>query len=193
MAQAARDTRLSERSIRELFSRLRAKLIEATLMERHAFGGTGMYLYQNRALSARGRAILEEVSKGPNFAAHRKHHAARFRDPKEKTRHVYEMTVRLFCSIHLPKTPEQLYPDETRQALSQLSEIGAFIRQYKDNPEFIEKYGSVITRYERLTGHFRTLLDKEELLSLRNKSDMHRYSDTVLYDDLRRHLLAYPL
>jgi len=191
--EVAGHTGLSERAVRDLFAKLRKKLMAGTLDNREAFGGAGMYLYQNGEISDRGKAILESVRAGPNFEAHRTHHALRFHSPGDASPHVFEMTVRMFSSIHMPKTPEVLYPSETREALSQLNEIGAFIRQHADNEVFQERYGFVTDRFINLALKFRKLLDQEELLSLRDKSDMHRYASNVLYQDLRRYLLKDPL
>ncbi|WOF72766.1 hypothetical protein QMT40_000388 [Parvibaculaceae bacterium PLY_AMNH_Bact1] len=191
--QVSGRTGISERAIRDLFAKFRVKLMEATIHDREAFGGAGMYLYRNGRVSERGRSILESVRNGPNFEAHRTRHALRFRTSKDAAPHVFEMTVRIFCSIHIPKTPEVLYPEKTREALSQLTEIGAFIRTHADNEVFMEKYSDVTERFMTLSANFRKLLDKEELLSLRDKSDMHSHPDNLLYDHLRRYLLRNPL
>ena len=56
-AELASEIRVSEKTIRATYRHLREKLLEAILIDKHAFGGAGDYLMRDNKLDEKGSAF----------------------------------------------------------------------------------------------------------------------------------------
>ena len=191
--EASAQIRVSERSIRTLYRHLRAHLIAATLLEPFRFGGAGFYLFDQGRISRRGREMMRVVYTNENYRRHKQRHAPRWRKGRSEHDLVIEMVVRLYCSLHMEKTPENLYPDDTRAALAQLRDIGSWIRDNQDMPSFVEEHAATLKRFREVSANMMNLLEREALLSLTKNAAFHRFPASVLFEDLKASLKARPL
>jgi len=193
-AELAPHIRISDKTIRRSYAALRARLIPATLAAPFRFGGAGFFLFSGGRLSHGGKLFLESVHESELYRTHLKRHAPRMReDAPEADSFLIEVAVRVFCYRALQKDAETLYPEETRQALANLREIGEFIAEQANNDDFRERYGWLIERYQLLAARMPAVVQKETLVQFSTLSTWHHYPDHILYEDLRRHLLKHPL
>ncbi|MFN3224730.1 MAG: hypothetical protein ACE360_00575 [Hyphomicrobiales bacterium] len=191
--EVAASSRISEKTIRAIFAELRTKLIEATLAKPFAFGGAGHFLLRNGRVGRRGRAFFEAIYESDIYQEHIRRHAPRLKNNTEMQGLIYEVTVRLFCHISMQRDALITFPDETTAALHEMRDIAAWIRGGMKTEGFAEKYADVIARFGKITEQMETLLENEQLLSLRSQSTEHRFANDLLYSDLRRFLLKSPL
>lgn len=192
-AELAAPTRISEKTIREAYKSLRASLFEAVLRRPKGFGGTGFFLFNASQMTDRGRLFLVSVAESELFAAHIARHNPRAKSAEETRALLFEVTVRVFCNIAMRKDATTLYPEQTRQSLDIMREIAQWIRENREKDGFYQTYAELIARFGRVVGAMPALLEREELLALRDKSIAHRYPDHILYEELRQYLLKHPL
>lgn len=191
--ELASEIRISEKTIRATYRALRLKLIEALVRNRSAFGGAGSYLLRHGRFDARTRRFLEGVAASDLFSKHVERHAPRLRSKEDAQGLLFEVAMRMFCSLSMREGTLIDYPPDTKQALIEMREIGLWIRQNLEREGFLDKYGHVVERFRKLTGDMKLLTEKEELLALKSKSRMHAYTSDRFYNDMRRYLLKSPL
>lgn len=191
--EVAASSGISEKTIRAAYIELRTKLIEATLAQPFAFGGAGHFLLRDGRVGQRGRAFFEAIYESDIYQDHIRRHAPRLKNHAEMQGLIYEVTVRLFCHISMRRDALITFPDETTAALHEMKDIAAWIREGMKTEGFAEKYADVIARFGKISEQMETLLENEQLLSLRSQSSEHRYANDLLYSDLRRFLLKSPL
>jgi len=184
----AKTIRVSEPTIRETYMVLRKKLMGATLARPQAFGRAGLFLFEEGQVSDRGRAFLEAVRDSPIFAEHCRRHCPRLRNPKDGKLHLFEVAVRVFCHVALPRGPEALYPPETWQAMQHFLSIAEWIKEERGKPGFAERHGDIVRRYAAITDQFEALVKMEQLLTLKSKSTEHRFANEVLFDGLKGYI-----
>jgi len=186
--------RISDKTIRRSYAAFRERLIPATAAEPFRFGGAGFFLFSNGRLSHGGKLFLESVYESELYRTQLRRHAPRLNDDApEADSYLIEVAVRVFCYRAMQKDAETLYSEETRQALQNLREIGAFIEEYQDDADFKERYGWLIERYHVLAAKLPAVVQEEALAQFSTLSTWHRFPDHILYEDLRRHLLTHPL
>lgn len=184
---------ISEKTLRNIYMRLRHKIMRATLLHPLSFGGAGLFLYRGGGLSRSGCAILASVRESRLYRRHMRIHAPRLADPSDEKHHLFEVTARIFCHIAMTKTPETLYPPETLAALHSLQDMGVWIAANRAAITGHERYGEVPERFASLVSQVDELAEADALLSLKDKSREHVYAERVLYNDFRRYLLTDPL
>lgn len=192
-AEVAAQKNISEKTIRFTYKLIRNQLFSATMGNLNAFGGAGFFMFDRQGLSKRGHAFIEAIQESNLFADHMRRHAPRTKKPEDAREFLFEVSVRLFCNLAMNKDAETLYPQETRDALGLVKEISQWIRDASEQEQSSEQYSEVVTRFGKLITHLPLLLMNEELLALKSKAVEHRFPSTVLYDDLRRHLLKHPI
>lgn len=191
--EVAASSNISEKTIRATYAELRGKLIEVTLAQPFAFGGAGHFLLRDGRVGRRGRAFFEAIYESDIYQDHIRRHAPRLKNHLDMQGLIYEVTVRLFCHISMRRDALIAFPDDTTTALHEMKDIAAWIREGVKTEGFAEKYADVIARFGKITEQMDTLLENEQLLSLRNQSTEHRFANDLLYSDLRRLLLKSPL
>lgn len=191
--ELATDSGISEKSIRANYGELRNKLIEAAIYNRDAFSGAGFYLLRKGKLDDQGKRFLHGVAESEIFTKHVKRHAPRVKTEEDFQGLIFEVVVRVFCNIHLDEGALIDYPEETKQAVLELRNMGQWVRENIQKEGFLEKYGHIVEQFRKVANEMKLLLEKEELLALQSKSKAHRFPWELLYNDLRRHLLKYPL
>lgn len=185
--------RPSEKTLRDIYRRLRLKLMTATVARPLDFGGAGFFMFRKGRFNYTGRQFLAVVRESDIYASHRARHAPRLSDPKEETHLLFEVSVRVFCNIALDKSIDGLYPPQTLDAIKTLHEIGAWIDSNRDIIAAHETHHEVVDRFEAIGSRMAALLEMEKLLALKTKSAEHHFPSTVLYDHLRRYLLTDPM
>lgn len=185
--------RPSEKTLRDIYMRFRLKLVPATLSRPLEFGGAGLFMFRGSNLSSTGERFLEAVRESGIYRAHMKRHAPRLSNSAEEKRFAFEVCVRVFCNIAIDKAPESLYPQETREAIGTMREIGGWISEHRDEIAAHEMYRPVLERFDRVVTQMASLIEQEEVLALRTKSTEHHFPSSILYDHLRRYLLDDPL
>ncbi|EKE68466.1 hypothetical protein P24_17588 [Oceanibaculum indicum P24] len=195
--EAAEATRVSVRTVRDLYIRFREALLRAAMTEPFAFGAVGYFVFENDQISSRGSAIFDAVAGSDRMRRVINQHGARVGISTGAgagfSHLLFETTARMFCELSIPKDNDSLYPEDIRQAYAELHLIALYIVLHKDNPEDPELFANVVASFERIMKDFPKLLEKEELASLIANRKPHRFSSKVLYDDLRRYLLKNPL
>ncbi|MBO6559445.1 MAG: hypothetical protein JJ959_02865 [Nisaea sp.] len=194
----AEETRITPRTIRDLYGRFREALLRAALEEPFAFGWTGYFLFEKQELSPRGNAIMDAIAGSEMMRKALNHHGIRAGITGEKpdprfSYFLFEVAARVFCALSMSKDNDTLYSDEIHEAYAGLQLIALYIYMHKDNPDDPELFEAVTTSFERIMRDFPKLLDLEELAHLISGFAPHRYGTQVLYDDLRRYLAKNPL
>lgn len=183
----------SEKTLRDIYMRLRLKLVAATLARPTDFGGAGLFMFRDRKLSNTGRQFLEAVRESGIYRMHMKRHAPRLSSPRDEKRFAFEVSVRVFCNIALDKEPASLYPPETREAVAGMREIAGWISDNREAIAAHDAYRQILDRFEKVVAQMGRLIEMEELLTLKTRSAEHHFPSSVLYDHLRRYLLTDPL
>lgn len=191
--ELAENVRVSEKSIRAIYRSLRDKLIEAVVVNQHDFNEAGFYLLRSGKMDEKGKRFLAGVAESELFTEHVEKHAPRLHSPDDLQTLLFEVSVRVFCNMKLKEGALIDFPDETKVALREMRDIADWIKQNLDNEEFMTKYGHVIERFQKLSQDMKLLLEKEQLLAMKNQSKAHHYPWDLLYTDLRRHLLKHPI
>lgn len=189
----AQRSKISEKTIRSVYRRLRNKLLAAIIYKSERFGGTGFYLLRKGKLDEQGKRFLQGIAESDIFTRHIQRHAPRLNSQEDLQGLMVEVVVRVFCNIHLDEEALIDYPGDTKKALLELSEMGKWIKESMQREGFLDKYKHIIERFQEVSAKMKLLLEKEELLALKSKSKPHRYPWDVLYNDLRRYLLKHPL
>lgn len=189
----ALNIRVSAKTIRATYRALRGCLFEATLQAPKILGGSGHFLIKNGQLSERGKMFLAAIAESKIFTNHCQTHTPRNKQKTEYQYLLFEVAVRVFCNIAINKTPDTLYPEETRDAIKTIQEIAQWISENRQTDGFPENYAGVIRRFGVILDQLPRLLEQEGLLALKTKSVAHRFPAIVMYDDLRRYLLVNPL
>lgn len=189
----AQKSGISERTVRTTYRGLRRKLIEAAIYNPDGFGGAGSYLLRKGKIDDKGKRFFRGVAESELYTSHLERHAPRLNSMEDRTGLIFEVAIRVFCNVHLDEGVLIDYPEETKNAVLQLRDMGRWIKENQDRKEFQEKYGHIIERFMKVAHSMRLLLEKEELLVLKTKSREHKFPWDLLYDDLRRYLLKYPL
>jgi len=184
---------VSEKTLRNIYMRLRRKLIPATRLHPMSFGGAGLFLYRRDGLSPAGHAILASVRESGLYRRHMRRHAPRLADPSDEKHYLFEVTVRVFCHIALPKTPEAIYSADTLDALRSLQDMGTWIAANSAEVVGHWRYSGMLERFGGLGSQLEHHAETEALWSLKNRSREHLYAGNVLYDGLRRYLMIDPL
>ncbi len=193
MQNLAPGMHVSEKTLRNIYMRLRRKLMRATLLHPLSFGGTGQFLYRGGGLSPSGSAILASVRESRPYRRHMRIHAPRLADPADEMHYLFEVTARVFCHIAMTKTPEMLYPPDTVAALRSMRDIGTWIGANRAALDGRERYRDLLARADVLASQVEALAETDALLSLRDRSREHAYAESVLYTDLKRYLPTDPL
>ena len=191
--ELAKNIRISSVTTRILYPRLREALAESALMEPMQYGGAGFFLFEGMKLSSRGKRLIAELMTREVFQRHLKHQYPRGAGREQIPMIAFEVAVRLFCQLDMHKDESTLYPPKTRKALRELEDIRRFLNENIHKEGFAEKHANTINHFRTVSQKMSLLLSKEELLSLQKHSKIHRYSNDVLYNDLRSHLLKKPL
>ena len=191
--ECAAGMRVSEKTVRGLYTAFRRKLLAAILVHPYQFGGAGFYLFRHGKFSPHGPHILEAVGESEIFRTALKRHRLRPPSEDEAKLFLFEITIRVFCHIALRKSPEHLYDPQTREAAEMMRQIAGWIRENRDTDGFFETYGDLVARFGNVVKGMTALVNMELLHALKTKSAEHHYPGTVLYDDLRRYLLEDPL
>ncbi len=184
---------VSEKTLRNIYMRLRRKIMRATLLHPMSFGGAGLFLYRGGGLSRGGCEILASVRKSRLYRRHMRIHAPRLAGPADEKHYLFEVTARLFCHIAIAKTPETLYPPDTLDALRSMRDLGTWIKANHAALDGRERYRDLLMRADALASQVEALAETEALLSLRDRSREHAYAESVLYTDLKRYLPTDPL
>ena len=191
--ELASKIKVSEKSIRAIYRSLRDKLIEAVVLNQHDFNEAGFYLLRGGKMDEKGKRFLAGVAESTLFTDHIEKHAPRLHSQEDLQTILFEVSVRVFCNIKLKDGALIDFPDETKDALREMRDIADWIKQNMDNEAFITKYGHVIERFQKLSQDMKLLLEKEQLVAMKNQSKEHHYPWDLLYTDLRRYLLKHPI
>ncbi len=191
--ELAATSRVSEKTIRGLFKTLRNHMIMAVIANPYDFGKAGYFLLEKGIVSHQGCAFLESVITSDIFKQYSKTHAPRTKDLGKLNILVFDATIRVFCHIALEKNILITYSETTTKAIMEWKYIQAWLNQGANIEGFQKKYVAVFQRFNVLTQQMKILMQHEQLLSLKNHSKEHFYACDVLYNDLRRYLLKYPL
>ncbi len=199
--QTARETSdatgISEKTIQNLFDRVRERLMRAVLIHPVRFGGAGYFLFDDRKISRRGSILFDVVSGSFLFKRTLMRHAPRVGAtgaPKAAFSFLLlETVVRIFCTLSHPKDNEGLYSDEIQEAYANLQLVALYIHQHKDAPDDPALFEAVKESFERIMEDFPRILEQEEFINLVQGARKHHFASEAFYNDLRRYLLEDPL
>ncbi|MEM9356807.1 MAG: hypothetical protein AAGB04_11380 [Pseudomonadota bacterium] len=195
--ETARQVKLSEKRVREIYDLLRDKLMRAILERPFDFGWAGYFLFDDLEISQRGARILDAVSASDLFRSSLNRHAPRVGLTGEVSDRfsalLMEVTVRVFCALSMRKDNDTLYSDEMQEAFAKLQLVAIYIHQHRDNPDEPELFQAVTESFQAIMEDFPYFLAQDEFKSLVQGHTRHRFPNEVLYNDLRRYLLANPL
>ncbi|MGF1463773.1 MAG: hypothetical protein ACFB2Z_11550 [Maricaulaceae bacterium] len=189
----AKTIRLSAKSIRALYGHFRARFLPAMVSDPLAFGGLGFFLVPDGELSERGTLLLTEIIEHPAFERHLQRHNPRAKTPEQRRPHLFEVAVRLFSTLALEKSPEGLYPDETRAAIADYMSIMRWVSEHRDDPGFVDQYQDFLIRLAKVSEALPQLISQEEMRAFITQSTEHRFANDVIYNDLRRYLRKNPI
>lgn len=193
----AASAKLSEKRTRELYDELRGKLMRAVMLQPFEFGWAGYFLFDNLALSTRGQHIIDVIAASNLMRGALNRHAPRSGVTVEPSQRfselVFEVTVRVFCALSMRKDNETLYSDDIHEAYEKLQMIALYIQQQKDNPDDPEQYVAIALSFRAIMKDFPVLLAQEEFKSLVEGYDRHHFPNELLFNDLKRYLLADPI
>ena len=196
--ELSEETRISERSIRSLFGRLRRAVLEAAMAEPKSFGWAGYFLFDGDAFSERGHHMIDVVSGSDVFRRFLNHHEFRLGLTTDEVDDNFayilaEATIRIFCMLSMNKDNETLYSDEMQEAYAGLQLVALYIAQHQSQPDDPSLFRAALSSFERVVTDFPRALAQDEFRSLVQGFKLHRYPNDLFYDDLRRYLLKYPL
>ena len=100
---AADGKRISEKTFRATYWKFREALLLAVISEPWSFGRAGHFLFHDRRLTRTGKAFLENVSRSDLFADHMKRHCPRLKSLRQRRLVLFEVVIRVFCNISVPK------------------------------------------------------------------------------------------
>lgn len=188
---------LSEKRTRELFDHFRSKLMRAVLMEPFEFGWAGYFLFDGLEISPRGHHLFDEISESDVFKSALIRHAPRSgakRIPSKRfSELLFEITVRMVCSLSMTKDNTSLYPQDAREAFAKLQMVALFIDEHKDAAEKPDGFDAIVESFDAYMKAFPILLARDEFRALVTGYRHHRFANDVLYDGLRRHILKNPI
>jgi hypothetical protein len=192
-AEAAKSTRISERTLRVLFKQLRRKLVEAMIAEPMLFAGLGFFLFEDGTLRERGHVFFDILRTHPAFTQHLSRMGARPRDAEAAALHLFEVAARLFVTLSIPRATNPFRPKELAEAEASHVRISAWL----DYQERLQKPSSaaaeVAARFEEIREAFPRFVAVEESRNLIANATFHRYPHDALYHDMRRYLLKHPI
>lgn len=196
-AEVGGDVGLSEKRTRELYDHFRGKLMRAVLMEPFEFGWAGYFLFDGLEISSRGHHLFDETSESDAFKSALIRQAPRSgakRIPSKRfSELLFEITVRMFCSLSMTKDNASLYPQDAREAFAKLQMVALFIDEHKDAAEKPDGFEAIVESFDAYMKAFPILLARDEFGALVAGYRHHRFANDVLYDGLRRHLLKSPI
>ncbi len=102
VTESAIGKRVSEKTIRAVYWKLREALLFAVLDAPRSFGGAGSFLLQGRCLSKTGGAFLSVTASSNLFAGQMKRHCPRLKSLRQYKLILFEIVVRIFCHISMP-------------------------------------------------------------------------------------------
>ncbi|MEO0696961.1 MAG: hypothetical protein AAFY84_12770 [Pseudomonadota bacterium] len=198
VSEAAKATRIAERSVRPLYDRLRERLMRGVISNPKAFGWSGFFLFEDTVISTRGHAIFDIVSESDFFASTRARHAPRVGlttelHPERFSSLLFETTVRIFCALSTRDLENSLYSEDIRQAIDDVQEISRFIAERQNRSLNENLYDILEAEFPKLVSRFADVLMRDEFGNLIDNASFHRHSAEVFYNDLRRYLFIDPL
>jgi hypothetical protein len=183
--------------VRALYDRFRKSLMAAVIEQPFSFGWAGYFLFDGLEMSPRGHAFFDALVTKPMMRRAIDRHAPRVGltvDPDERFSYLaFETAVHVFCALSMKKDNDTLYSDEIHEAYAKLQLVAIYIHTNKDAPEDPEMFEAVKESFYAIMRDFPKLLDEEEFHSLVTRWRPHKFSNDVLYEDLRRFLLKNPL
>ena len=161
--EAADATRLSTRTVRDMYQRFRESLLRAALEDPFTLGWTGYFLFERQKISVRGHAILDAIAGSNLFRSFIERHGIRTGFTKEKPESafsyvVFETAVRIFCTLSMRKDNDTLYSDEIHEAYANLQLVALYIHMHKDGPDDPELFNAVVASFEKIMKAFQKLL-----------------------------------
>lgn len=196
-AEVALTSGLSEKRTRALFDTFRGKLMRAALAEPFEFGWAGYFLFDELEISPRGHHLFDEISESDVFKSALIRHAPRSgakRIPSKRfSELLFEITLRMFCSLSMTKDNTSLYPQDVHEAFAKLQMVALFIDEHKDAEDKPEGFEAFTQTFDIYMKAFPRLLAREEFRALVTGYRHHRFANDVLYDGLRRYLLKNPI
>jgi len=189
VAQCAREARISEKTVRELYWGLRVKLYDAMHDHPHLFGGAGYYLAPGAPLSRLGQRFLKILAESEGFAAHFYRVAPRTTDQIDAGLVLIEYAIRSYHVIALDR-------DEHRaEAIEIASEFQEYQRWIKsaivDDP--VDEVQAVENLIAKMAYNKARLAEEREIQRHNKKALYIAENEGVKYlgDTFYRALLKY--
>ena len=193
VVEAAAETRISQKTIRALYRRLRAKLIDGVHQEPEQFGRAGFFLCPEGHLSPFAEAVFDRVGRSIVFEERRQKHCPKTKDPEILGDHYFETAIRHLTRSHLPRAEDQIFSKEVLENMARIKEVEAWMEANKHDTQFLEENKEALKTFAKATAHFKKLQEKQALDALVTQATPHQAANNLLYDDLRRYLLKHPL
>lgn len=188
----AKDTGISEKTIRATYGQLRQKVGEAIMSGQPLFGIGARYFFERGELTEKGRIFMEAVAQSSIFRAYKSVHAPRMTDQEGLHALTVDLAMRIFSGLVVADEEFTSLTPGLRRAFEQLIVVKIWIEENEGKPGFIEEHGDTITRHQSLMRMALIVQEQREIIALR-QSPKHRYANDQFYNDLRRFLLASPM
>lgn len=94
-------THVSSKTIRGTYGTLRAHLPIAAQRDRARFSHAGVYLFEDKGITAECRCIIASVERTRRFSRYIKRHAPRLSSGDDEQAFLLEKAVRIFCALDL--------------------------------------------------------------------------------------------
>lgn len=189
---AAKETGISEKTVRATYAALRQKVVEAAKSGKPIFGLGSRYLFEGGRLTEKGAIFLEAVAKSRVFKSYLADHAPRLRDEAEREIYVFDLGMRIFTGLVLAEDEFYELSPGLRRSLALLAAMQTWIDVNLDEPGFVEENRGTLERHASLSRMAEIVREQRQIVALR-QSGKHRYLGSKYYTDLRKYTIKYPL